>query len=119
MGQFDAVMATHEAVVTEVKKCLQESAQAEGGPAVDLKISHPKMENMVEWVRSLSGLILIHSSQAQYEYETGDHTQMQVYERTLESPYTFSLPAKVSPAGFVFSAQSPSPFMAAAETAGI
>ena len=38
---------------------------------------------------------LIPIPQVQYEYETGDHTHIQVYERTLESPYTFSLPTKV------------------------
>ena len=42
-----------------------------------------------------SGLIPIPPFQVQYEYETGDHTHLQVYERTIESPYAFSLPAEV------------------------
>ena len=33
--------------------------------------------------------------QVQYEYETTEHTRQHVYERTLESPYTFSIPAQV------------------------
>ena len=33
--------------------------------------------------------------QVQYEYETTDHTRQQICERTLESPYTFSIPAQV------------------------
>ena len=33
--------------------------------------------------------------QVRYEYETSDHVHLQVYERTLESPYSFSIPAQV------------------------
>ena len=33
--------------------------------------------------------------QVQYEYETSDHVHLHVYERTLESPYSFSIPAQV------------------------
>jgi hypothetical protein len=78
VGQQDVLRASHETVVTAIKGSLEDSKNAEGGAAVEIKVSRSNMEHMV-----------------QYEYETGDHTHLQVYERTIESPYAFSLPAEL------------------------
>lgn len=79
VGGNDVVKATHEEVVAAIKTSLEETKKTEEGASVKLKVSCSKKEQLV-----------------QYEYETGEHTHIQVYERTLESPYTFTLPAKVS-----------------------
>ena len=68
----------HDEVVAEVKRSLDETASAEGGKRVDLKLSLPYMEHL--------GL---------YQYESTQNSSMEVYERNVESPYTFSIPAQV------------------------
>lgn len=99
---------SHDDVVSAIKKSLQESVGKEGGPYVSLKVSPGHMEQMVGgggggvgggWEGGVSQSVPCPSRQVQYEYETSDHSRQEVYERTLESPYTFSLPAQVREGG--------------------
>lgn len=70
---------SHGQVVTAIKEALTSSAaKSEGSPKVVLKLSNPFMENMTS-----------------YSYETTDNTPIGVYERVVESPYIFSVPAQV------------------------
>ena len=78
VGEKDAVKMRHDEVVTEVKKLLEETAKAEGERRVSLKLSLPHMEQL-----------------AVYQYDSLQNCSMEVYERTVESPYVFSVPAKV------------------------
>ena len=45
VGERDVLQASHDTVVGEVKRCLQETEGA--GPMVDLKISRPHVEHLV------------------------------------------------------------------------
>ena len=65
-------------MVSAVKKALTSSAGSEGGAKVELKLSNPFMEHITS-----------------YSYETSDSTPISVHERTIESPYIFSVPAQV------------------------
>ena len=78
VGDEELLLGSHDQVVTAVKKALQTSAGSEGGAKVELKLSNPFMENMTS-----------------YSYETSDNTTIGVYERVIESPYIFSVPAQV------------------------
>lgn len=68
----------HDEVVREVKRSLEETKDKEGGKRVELKLSLPSMEHL-----------------AVYQYENMQSTATEVYERTVESPYVFSVPAQV------------------------
>lgn len=66
-------------MVTLIKEALTSpTPKSEGGPKVELKLSNPFMENMTS-----------------YSYETSDNTPISIYERLVESPYIFSIPAQV------------------------
>ena len=65
-------------MVSAIKKALTSSAGSEGGAKVELKLSNPFMENMTS-----------------FSYETSDNMTIGVYERLIESPYIFSVPAQV------------------------
>ena len=47
VGQQDVLRASHETVVTAIKKSLEDTKNTEGGPAVVIKVSHSSMEHMV------------------------------------------------------------------------
>ena len=72
------LLGNHDQVVSAIRKALTSSAASEGGAKVELKLSNPFMENMTS-----------------YSYETNDNTTVGVYERVVESPYIFSVPAQV------------------------
>lgn len=78
VGDEDVLHAVHDDVVAAVKKALSSSASSEGGPKVELKLSNPFMEHVTS-----------------YSYETSDNSQISVYEKLVESPYIFSVPAQV------------------------
>lgn len=78
VGDEDLLIGSHDQVVSAIKKALTSSAGSEGGAKVELKLSNPFMENMTS-----------------YSYETSDNTTISVYERVIESPYVFSVPAQV------------------------
>lgn len=60
VGQQDVLRASHEAVVSAIKTSLEETQGAEGGPSVELKVSHTNMEHLVwsgwglQWAHSHS-----------------------------------------------------------------
>lgn len=70
--------ATHEEVVTAVRKALTTTADSDRGSRVELKLSNPFMEHVTS-----------------YSYETSEGTTIDVYERLTESPYIFSVPSQV------------------------
>ena len=60
VGQQDVLRASHEAVVTAIKGSLEDSMDAAGGAAVEIKVSHSNMEHLVpsrrglQWAHSYS-----------------------------------------------------------------
>ena len=78
VGEKDMVTCKHDEVVAEVKKSLDTTARTAGGKRVSVKLSLPSMEHL-----------------AQFQYENIDSIALDVYERTVESPYVFSVPAQV------------------------
>ncbi len=79
VGDDDVLKATHDTVVSAVRGSLSRSKEEQGKPCVRLKLSYPFLEQL-----------------SCYKYECADTTQVEVYERTVESPYTFSLPSQVN-----------------------
>ena len=53
VGQQDVLRASHETVVTAIKRSLEDSKNAEGGAAVEIKVSRSNMEHMVPSGRGL------------------------------------------------------------------
>ena len=78
IGEEDVLRASHEAVVSAVKGSLSRSKQEQGKSSVKLKMSFPFLEQL-----------------ACYKYECADTSVVEVFERTVESPYIFSLPSQV------------------------
>ena len=73
------VRATHDAVVSAIKHQLAASRGNKEGPGVVLKLGYGRLDHL-----------------ACFHYETSQECPVRVYERTLESPYTFQLPHKAS-----------------------
>ena len=82
VGENDVVKLKHDEIVAAVRQSLQETAGSEGGKRVELKLSLPFMENV-----------------GVYQYESVQNTTVELYERNVESPYVFSIPAQVWGAG--------------------
>ena len=79
MKEEEVLRASHDVVVSAIKKALAASAGQKGGPQVALKLSFGGLEQTIC-----------------YCYEGSKDATMQVYERTQESPYIFQVPAQVS-----------------------
>ena len=79
VGDKDVMKASHDAVVSFVKDSLTRTAQQEGRTNIALKFSFGSLEQL-----------------ASFRYNNSGDMPMDVVERTLESPYTFTLPAQVS-----------------------
>ena len=86
IGEENVVIASHDEVVTAVKTSLKNTEGQEGGRSVTLKLSYPFLEQM-----------------ACYKYETSDSVTVDVYERSVESPYTFCVPSQVNRVRFELS----------------
>ena len=71
--------ASHDTVVSVVKDSLTQTAQQEGRASIAIKFSFGSLEQL-----------------ASFKYDNSGDMPMDVVERTLESPYTFTLPAQVS-----------------------
>ena len=78
VGDIATVKMRHDDVVKEVKKALDATAKSEGGKRVELKLSRPLMEHT-----------------AMFQYESVQGVSMEVFERNVESPYAFTVPAQV------------------------
>ena len=78
VGDQDVLHASHEDVVTAVRKALTTTADSDRGSRVELKLSNPFMEHVTS-----------------YLYETNEGTTIDVYEKLTESPYIFSVPTQV------------------------
>ena len=78
VGDQNVLQSTHEEVVSAVRRALANTAESDGGSKVSLKLSNPFMENLTS-----------------YSYESNDSATIDVYERLIESPYIFSIPAQV------------------------
>lgn len=79
VGEEDVMRASHDSVVAAVRGALSQTSQQEGGASVTLKVGFPSLEQV-----------------AIFKYDNNEDIPVNVVERTLESPYTFTLPAKVS-----------------------
>ena len=79
VGDKDVLKASHDTVVSLVKDSLTRTAQQEGRASIALKFSFGSLEQL-----------------ASFRYNNSGDVPMDVVERTLESPYTFTLPAQVS-----------------------
>ncbi len=79
VGGKDTVTFKHDDVVSEIRKSLLATTDTEGGKRVDLKLSLPSMEQLCH-----------------YQYEGTQGGVMDIHERTVESPYIFTVPAQVS-----------------------
>lgn len=84
MGDDEVLKASHDAVVSAVKGSIARSKQEQGKPSVRLKLSYPFLEQL-----------------SSFKYECADTSLVEVIERTVESPYTFSVPSQVSPFSLV------------------
>ena len=71
--------ASHDTVVSLVKDSLTRTSQQEGRASIALKFSFGSLEQL-----------------ASFRYNNSGDVPMDIVERTLESPYTFTLPAQVS-----------------------
>ena len=79
VGEAEVLRSTHDVVVACIKRSLDETASQDGGPSVKLKVSFPFVEQLTT-----------------YKYEENvNGTVVDLYERTVESPYTFSVPGEV------------------------
>ncbi len=78
VGEKEVVRMKHDEIVTAVMKTLEETVKTEGGRRVELKLSLPFMEHV-----------------GVYQYESIQNAPVDVYERNVESPYVFSIPAQV------------------------
>ncbi|KAL5483897.1 hypothetical protein EMCRGX_G020316 [Ephydatia muelleri] len=76
VGDEDVQHSTHELVVASIKKCLAESKQKQGVAKVPLKVGFGRLEQFTA-----------------YRYDSTDEIPIEVFEWTLESPYTFLVPA--------------------------
>ena len=90
VGEKEVAAKKHDEVVAEVKKSLEETAGREGERNVRLKLSLPFVEQL-----------------SHYQYESVENVTMKVYERNVESPYVFVVPAKVSMKHFLLCSHSP------------
>lgn len=79
VGDKDVMKASHDTVVSLVKDSLTQTSQQEGRASIALKFSFGSLEQL-----------------ASFRYNNSGDMPMDVVERTLESPYTFTLPAQVS-----------------------
>ncbi len=79
VGEEEVLNASHDVVVSAVRGSLSRSKVEQGKSSVRLKLSFPFLEQL-----------------SLYKYECADTTLVEVFERTVESPYTFSLPAQVN-----------------------
>ena len=79
VGQEDVMRSSHDAVVVAVKGSLSKTSHQEKGASVTLKLGFPSLEQV-----------------SIFRYDSSEDTPINVVERALESPYTFSLPAQVS-----------------------
>lgn len=79
VGDDEVLKASHDAVVSAVKGSIARSKQEQGKPSVRLKLSYPFLEQL-----------------SSFKYECADTSLVEVIERTVESPYTFSVPSQVS-----------------------
>ena len=77
--ETDVLKASHEVVVNAIKGALSSTAGQEGGPCVSLKLSFSSLEQVTS-----------------FRYESSEDSSVVVHERTVESPYCFNVPAKVS-----------------------
>ena len=68
--------------MASIKKCLAESKQKQGVAKVPLKVGFGRLEQFTA-----------------YRYDSTDEIPIEVFEWTLESPYTFLVPALVSECG--------------------
>lgn len=78
VGEKEVVRMKHDEIVTAVMKTLEETVKTEGGRRVELKLSLPFMEHV-----------------GVYQYESIQNAPVDVYERNVESPYVFSIPAQL------------------------
>ena len=79
VAEEEVLRASHDLVVSAIRKALAASAGQKGGRQVALKLSFGGLEQAIS-----------------YRYEGSKDATVQVYERTQESPYIFQVPAQVS-----------------------
>lgn len=75
----DVMKASHDAVVSIVKDSLAQTAEQDGRGSVALKFSFGSLEQL-----------------ASFRYNSTEDMPVDLVERAVESPYTFTLPAQVS-----------------------
>lgn len=78
VGDSDVLRSSHDDVVAAVRASLKKTEGQEGGRSVTLKLSYPFIEQM-----------------ASYKYETTNSLNVDVFERSVESPYVFLVPSQV------------------------
>lgn len=77
VAEEEVLRASHDLVVSAIRKALAASAGQKGGRQVALKLSFGGLEQAIS-----------------YRYEGSKDATVQVYERTQESPYIFQVPAQ-------------------------
>lgn len=75
----DVMKASHDAVVSIVKDSLAQTAEQDGRGSVALKFSFGSLEQL-----------------ASFRYNSTEDMPVDLVERAVESPYTFTIPAQVS-----------------------